>query len=490
LSILQLKTMNTFHCIAIDMGASSIRIICGEINNNKLSFEEIYRFKNEITTIDGQDKWDIKFIVQEIEKGVNLALSKYPGALSIGVDSWGVDYTLLDNDSDLIETPYAYRDSRTDGMFEEWDKYMSREETFERTGINYYPFNTLFQLLSSKDSEAIKLAGKLLFVPNYIYYQLCGKAVNEFTISSTSQLLNCKNNKFDNEVLDKLGLTTQLFGDVVMPGKKLGPVTNNNIQSNTLESVSVCCHDTASAVAAIPATKDDFIFISTGTWCILGIESKEPLLSKEALELGITNERGYNNSFRVLKNIVGLWLIQGLQECIDGKPEFSEMDRRAIECKPSGHLINPDDELFYNPDNMLEAFDKYFEKTGQKKPETIDQYIRCAYISLCLSFSYYIKKFEELTGKEFDTLHLIGGGIQSKCLSQNTANITLKNVHTGPIEGAAIGNILVQAIAMNKVKDISEGRKIVSNSFPVNSYFPEMDKSEVEQLYNEFEKLK
>ncbi|NJM15910.1 MAG: hypothetical protein HC896_11570 [Bacteroidales bacterium] len=246
--------------------------------------------------------------------------------------------------------------------------------------------------------------------------------------------------------------------------------------ANQLTAVAVCCHDTASAVAAIPSESQEFIFLSTGTWCIVGIESATPLLSKEALELGFTNERGFNNTFRTLKNIVGLWLVQGLQKVMPNNPDFGTIDKMALQCEEPVNLVNPNDPLFYNPDNMLEAFDRYFEKTNQAKPASYSAYFKCAYNSLCLSINFYVEKIEELTGKKHGFLHIIGGGSQSVYFCQTLANVSGKKVVAGPVEATALGNILVQAIANNKISNLQQGRQLVKQSFPTQVYSTKQQK--------------
>jgi len=472
------------------MGASSIRVLLGEVSDKHISYKEIYRFKNEIITDNGFDKWDIEAIYSRLVEGINTAIKDYPDIASLGVDSWGVDYVLIDQQGELIEMPYAYRDSRTEGMTDKWKKQMSDEETFQRTGINFYIFNTLFQLLSSQNSPEIKKADSLLFIPAYIYYRLSGKKFNEVTISSTSQLLELSSTDFDKEILKKLDIKPSIFGKTIKPGNIIGVVNETKLAENQIQAVSVCCHDTASAVAAIPTASNEFLFISTGTWCILGIESEKPILSKEAMELGFTNERGYGNTYRILKNIVGLWLVQGIQKAMPGKKDFSELEKIVSEAEPTNHIVDPEDTLFYNPENMLEAFDSYFEKTGQSKPKSIGQYIRCAYNSLSLAFVYYIHKIESLANHSYKTIHVIGGGSQSVYLCQSIANYTLKQVLSGPVECATIGNIMVQAIALDKIKDIEEGRRIIKNSFPQKAFKSQINKNESKEMYQKFIKLK
>lgn len=482
--------MNIIRCLAIDMGASSIRLLLGEVSDNSIKQKIIYRFKNEIKYVNGSEKWDIESIYTNLLKGINTALKNYPDIKSLGVDSWGVDYVLIDKDSELVEMPYAYRDSRTEGMIDSWRNLMSDEETFQRTGINFYEFNTLFQLLSAKSGREIKKAQSLLFIPSYIYYRLSGKKFNEVTISSTSQLLELNSGNFDKEILKKLEINPSILGKTIQPGNIIGEVTETKLKENHMKAVSVCCHDTASAVAAIPYDGNEFVFISAGTWCILGVESKKPILSKEAMDLGFTNERGYGDVYRVLKNIVGLWLVQGIQKAMPGAKKFSELEKLAIESEPTMHIVNPEDKIFYNPENMLEAFDSYFEKTGQSKPETIGQYIRCAYNSLSLVFAYYIQQLEELNNSSYKTINVIGGGSQSDLLCQSISNYTFKQVYAGPVECSTVGNIMVQAIALNKIKNLEEGRSIIKKSFPPKAFNSQLSENESKKIFQKFIKLK
>jgi rhamnulokinase len=472
------------HCLAIDMGASSIRLVVGTLESKKLRFEEIHRFKNEPLSIDGHERWDVEQILDEIGKGIAIAVGKYPQIDSLGIDSWGVDFALLDESGQLISLPVAYRDSRTQGMMEKWESLMSRQETFTRSGINFYIFNTLFQLLSLKDSEEIKKAKHLVFMPNYMGYRLSGKLFNEHTIASTSQMLNIQGTSWDNAILANLGVNFQLPEAIVLPGTIVGKVNHPALNAQQTRLIAVCSHDTASAVAATPASNKGFAYISTGTWCILGMDSEKPLLSQEALQLGITNERGFDLHYRVQKNIIGLWLLQGLQKAFPENPDFSEMEQMAAEAH-SNFLIDPDNELFFNPQNMKEAFDAYFDKTGIAKPLTTGEYIKCAYDSLCCSFRYYIDRLEKMLGQTIEAIHLIGGGCQSAYLCQTTANATRRKVVSGPVECAVAGNILVQAIALGKLSDLSEAREVVRNSFPVRTYEP-LSIQQFDEIYTRY----
>lgn len=482
---------NSFSCIAVDMGAGSIRVMLGVIDESRISFKEVHRINNEIVERDGHDHWEIEKIVEEISLGISKTIDLSDDMpSSIGVDSWGVDFVLLDSHGELVETPIAYRDSRTEGMQEKWSKLMPEHETFRRTGINFYIFNTLFQLLSSRESSGMKRTSRILFIPAYINYILSGQALNELSISSTSQLLAVQGNQWDQEVLQKLNLEKEILGEVIQPGTRLGPVILPEAKNSGMENIAVCGHDTACVVAAIPVENPNYAFISAGTWCIVGVESDQPMLSEEALSLGLTNERGYNNTYRTLKNIVGLWLLQGLKKHLSEDISYSMMEEMTRQGVSGVQVIDPDDPGFYNPREMKEAFDRYFVKTGQAIPEDFSAYLICAYDSLCFSFRYHIEKLEVLWGRSIEVLHLVGGGSQSDYLNQRIATICERKVISGPVEGATLGNILIQAISMGKIKSIQEGRELVRRSYPGKTYQPEKESDDANNRYEQFLRLK
>ncbi|HEC41864.1 MAG TPA: rhamnulokinase [Bacteroides sp.] len=501
-------------CIAIDMGASNIRIMLGHISSTNLEFKEIYRFPNAVIDKNGHERWDMEHILKEIIKGIKMATELQEDIGSIGVDAWGVDYALLDKNGNLLELPVAYRDKRTDGMEETWLKMMSREETFKLSGINFYKFNTLFQLLSltvvrqedHSDSSGAPIilndqtksdtsvgsgfpASKLLFLPSFILYELCGMGINELTISSTSQMLNTGTGDWDGKILETLGISSSLMGEICAPGTILGKILHPELNMPDTEAIAVCGHDTASAVVSVPFENESSVFISTGTWCIVGIESDRPILTGEALKNGFTNERGFGGTFRSLKNIVGLWLVQGLIQSLPVKEDYNEIETLALGYEKPVNIINPEDPLFYNPDNMKNAFDEYFRKTGQKIPSDPGAYFRSAYDSLIYSFRYYIELIERMTGKEINTIHLIGGGCKSEYLTRQTALICGRRVISGPVEAATIGNILVQGIAMGIIPDILSARDLVRNTMSVATIDPPGIASQQDSHFKRFLKI-
>ncbi len=481
--------MDEFNCIAIDMGAASIRIMTGTIRDKQLFIKEISRFRNEIKIINDHERWDIEYIIREINKSISSIFSDENAHItSVGVDSWGVDFVLLDKNLELLDIPVSYRDARTKHMQEKWQTIMSHEETFRRTGINFYEFNTLFQLLSIKDKKIITETSHILFLPCYVSYRLSGLFFNELTIASTSQLLNVDSNKMNEDILKALNLKPEHFGEIVEPGKIIGKIREGYTMPPYIKMAAVCAHDTAGAILAIPSEKENYAFISTGTWCIAGMVSNSPALDNFALENGFTNERGFNNTYRVLKNIIGLWLVQGLQLSFKHKYNYERI-AKVLETAKSGTVILPDDESFFNPTDMKESFDLFIRKTGQKLPESPGEYFKIAYDSLCCSFRDNIEKLEKMLAVKIDVIHLIGGGSKSEYLCKQTANLTQRKIIAGPVECASIGNILAQAIASGIIKNSTEGRTIVKNSFQITEYSPDNTTDEHIKMYEAYKRL-
>ncbi len=463
--------MGPFSCLAIDMGAGSIRIVQGVFDGG-LYLNEIHRFENHIENRDGADRWNLKEITEGIMAGIEKAVSgsQIP-VKSIGVDSWGVDFVLLGDDGNPLEDPVSYRDNRTSGMKYMWNTMMTDIETFTNTGVNYNVFNTLYQLLSLKGTKLLDSANRILFMADYINYFLCGNPVNEITLSSTSQILSCKTNDWDKQIINLLGLNKNLLTKPVLPGTTLGNLNLDGF-NRQLEIMAVAGHDTASAITAIPFENENFAFISTGTWCIVGMISDNPYLSSYAFKFGITNERTCDGRFRPLKNIMGLWLVQQLRVAFGSKHSYSQIDEMASKATISEMLINPDDPDFYNPTDMKKAFDGYLIKVHGKTLKTEADYYRCAYDSLANSFNEALTKMEFLRNKSFETIHIIGGGSQSKLLCQLTANATGKKVIAGPVEGAVIGNLITQAIETGYIKNLDDAKTLIYSSTKISNYKP------------------
>jgi len=463
--------MKKFSCLAIDMGAGSIRAMLG-VFDQKITISELFRFDNSIVEQNGYERWNLDAIHQGIATCVKKALDSDTPPSSISVDSWGVDFVLLGHDGKPLGWPIAYRDKRTHGMQEKWDEgYLSKQETFNKTGINYYPFNTLFQLLAMKNHPIWERTDRLLFSANYILYHLSGVAVNELSLSSTSQLLNIGTMDWDQEILSHLGITERLLGKPVECGQiigKLKPCFNKN----TIDICLVPSHDTAAAIEAIPVKTENYAYISTGTWCIAGMPSDKPITSNLALEAGITNEVSTCHKIKINKNIMGLWLIQKLREVLMPGVGYDKIDLLARNCEWNGVTIDPNNSHFYNPVNMHLAFDQVLEEQGATKFKSAAEYFRCAYESLAKSFYKTLKIMEHLRGKPFEVIHVLGGGAQSELLCQLTANHSRIPVIAGPVEGAAIGNMIWQARAHDFFDSEKEVSDWISRSFQVKTYLP------------------
>ena len=464
--------MKPFACLAVDMGAGSIRIVQGTFGET-FSMKEIYRFDNVMEPRDGADRWNLELITNGILSGLSKAIAESDVPIrSVGVDSWGVDFVLLGSDGQPLEDPVSYRDERTLGMKYLWNTMMSEMETFRHTGINYNVFNTLYQLLSLKESGVIGHTYRILFMADYINYFLSGKAINELTLSSTTQMLSCVTGDWDPEILKRLGLKTGLLEKPVLPGMKIGSV-KNGLVGGSPDVVTVAGHDTACAVAAIPGTSPNDAFLSTGTWCIMGMVADKPFLSEEAFNWGITNERTADGHFRPLKNIMGLWLIQQLRLSFGSKHTYAAIDEMAAKVASPNLLVDVSDALFFNPPDMKTAFDDYLMRVYGRNLQSEADYYRCAYESLAAAFRETMLELEFLRGQSFECIHIIGGGAQSDLLCRLTANATGKQVFAGPVEAAVTGNLLIQARTAGYFKCGEEIKKQISNLMRVGNYFPE-----------------
>ncbi len=485
---------NTF--LAFDLGASGGRAIAGILDNGKLELRELHRFKNQMTYIHGSYYWNIFSLFDELKKGLKKCISDYQiKPQSIGVDTWGVDYSLITGQGELVGLPYAYRDHRTDGIMDEFFSVLPREDTYFLTGIQFMQLNTLFQLYASvkQGYSGLKIADHLLFTPDTLNYLFTGIKKNEYTIASTSQLLKPGEAEWESRLFKAAGIPEKLQGEIVQPGTILGkvvPEISEETGCGDILCVAVASHDTASAVVSVPAQEGNWAFLSSGTWSLLGIESPVPLVSKKSLDMNFTNEGGAEGTIRFLKNIMGLWLIQECKRIWDNETELSWQDivNLSLQVKPFKCLINPDDDMFLNPGNMPDAIVKYCKATGQPVPENKGEVARCIYESLVLKYRYTINNIENITGKKIEKLHIIGGGAYNEMLNQLTANAVGIPVIAGPTEATAIGNIMMQAKALGVVNSVSEIREIVSNSVDVITYVPKPE-LDWDSAYKRFLKL-
>ncbi len=488
--------MSKKHFLAFDLGASSGRAMLGTLENNKLQLDEVHRFKNQMTQLHGHFYWNIYNLFDELKTGLKKCISeKGVEPLSFGVDTWGVDYSLVSASGQLTGLPYAYRDHRTDDAMEAFFRVLSRKKTYMLSGIQFLQFNTLFQLFSSvRDNDPVlKIAEDLLFTPDTLNYLFTGVKKNEYTIASTSQLLKPGKSEWEPQLFEAADISPDLPVELVQPGTILGmvlPEITEQTGCGELMCVAVASHDTASAIVSVPAEGENWAYLSSGTWSLLGIESPEPLVSEKTLEMNFTNEGGVDGTTRFLKNIMGMWLIQECKRIWDEEKvmTWQEIVDLSQFAEPFFCLINPDDPGFLNPGNMPEAIRNYCRKTNQPVPESKGQIARCIYDSLVLKYKYTLRQIESVTGKKIDKLHIIGGGANNGVLNQLTANATGIPVIAGPTEATAIGNIMMQAKALGFVISLEEIRKIVRNSFDVNVYEP-APKHDWEKAYARFEKL-
>ena len=444
--------MKQYSFLAFDLGATSGRTILGTLNEGKLQMKELTRFPNQILELGGHFYWNIYSLYEHLKAGMVAAAKEDVEIESIGIDTWGVDFAFLGSDGQMLGMPYAYRDPHTMGAPEEYfEKIMSRKEVYEATGIQVMNFNSLYQLYAMKRDKSSLLAAakEALFIPN----ALTGKKVVEYTIASTSQMLNPRTKKFEKELLEKMGVDPELFGQIVMPGYVIGELTDTLASETGLGKipvVAVAGHDTASAVAAVPAKNEKFAYLSSGTWSLMGIEVKDPIITEETMRLNITNEGGVEGTTRQLKNITGMWI---LEQCIkEWKKEaieytYPEIVKMARDAEPFQSFIDPDDASFANPKSMIAAIKEFCTKSGQKVPRNHSELIRCIFESLALKYKNVLDKFRSLAPFPIERLHIIGGGAKNRLLNQFTANATGVTVVAGPSEGTAIGNIMLQARA-------------------------------------------
>lgn len=464
--------------IAIDIGASSGRFIKGILNESNLRIEEIHRFENKMITENESCYWDLDHLVYEVLRGLKLISSTNNEPESIGIDTWGVDYVLIGKDGKPLGNPFSYRDSRTEGMMDEFFKILPKEDVYEKTGIQFAQYNTLFQLLAEikSQTEEFGKAVSILMIPDYLNYLLTGIKSNEFTNATTTQLVNVKTGNWDSELLEILDIHNGLLCDPLKPGTVIGPITEHMQNETGLSAIPVIApatHDTASAVASIPAEGENWAFISSGTWSLMGVEIQEAICSDLALHYNFTNEGGINESFQLLKNLTGLWMVNKLRAPLKGLYSYEEICQMAYESVPFSAFIDVNDPLFFNPDSMYEAIDDYCFQSGQKPPVSVGAYVRCAIEGLAFLYRETLEQLRYISPKPINHIHIIGGGCQNTLLCQMTANATNLPVMAGPVEGTAIGNIIVQALTIGQIKDLKTARKLVADSFEIVEYLPQ-----------------
>ena len=471
--------------LAFDLGASSGRAILGSVKNGRLELEEIHRFKNYPYEKDGHYFWDFRALLGELETGLKKAVAAAPDLASFSIDTWGVDFAFFGKDGQPVGLPHCYRDEYTSGEMERFfAAKMPSQEVYAKTGIQFMEFNSLFQLSAQRreDSDVLKAADKILFMPDALVYMLTGEAVCEYTIASTSQILNPVTGDLDDRLLATVGLSRERFGRLVQPGEVVGTLTPQ-VQKATglgpVKVVAVAGHDTASAVVSVPAKDAQFAYLSCGTWSLLGIESPKPIITERSFQENFTNEGGIDGTTRFLKNICGLWIFERCRDDFykdpgrfPGAPQgIKELTAKCLESDYDG-IIFPDDELFVHPDSMTDAICAYCRRTGQKEPESVADYLRCIYRSLALRYKEVIALLEEMGGFPIRSLNVIGGGSQNPYLMQFAADACGIPVICGPTEGTALGNTLVQLRADGKVGSLPEMRRISASSVELKTYLP------------------
>lgn len=460
--------MSSNYFLAIDIGASSGRHILGSIINGKLVLEEIYRFKNGAEDKDNKLVWNTVHLFNSIVEGLKKCkeINKIPCAL--GIDTWGVDYALLDADDQLINEIYSYRDSRTLSVIEEVHSIIDEKECYKRTGIQKQVYNTIYQLYADKKSGKLQNAKSFLMTPDYLHFLLTGIKKNEYSIASTTGLINAEKRDWDFELIEKLGFDKQLFRPLYNSGSIVGGL-KEEIKQIVGFNALVCMpasHDTASAVMAVPSLGMP-LYISSGTWSLFGVEIPTENTSQIALDCGFTNEGGYNKSIRFLKNIMGMWMIQCIKKEYNDKYSFTDFVVEANKAEGFSSIIDVNDISFFAPKSMIQAVKDYCKKTNQEVPESVGEIVLCVYSSLAKSYAKAAEQIEDITGIKFDNVNIVGGGCQNILMNSLTAKYTGKTVIAGPVEATAIGNILAQMLACGKIKTLEEGKLLVKKSFDV-----------------------
>lgn len=486
--------MEKKYFLAFDLGASSGRAMLGTLYDGKLELTEIHRFANQMQWINGHYFWNIFSLFNELKTGLRKCV-KEQGIQpeSIGIDTWGVDFVHLNTEGLILSLPFAYRDSRTNTSMGDLFQIVPAPELYADTGIQFMQFNSLFQLFSmvKEKSSLLDITDSILFMPDALNYLFTGVKKSEFSIASTSQMLIPGTCNWNIELVEKAGIPSHILPDLVLPGTVLGniqPEIALETSSESIPVVAVAAHDTGSAIVSVPGLENNFVYLSSGTWSIMGLESSRPIISDHTRQLNFTNEGGVEGTIRFLKNIMGMWLIQEVQRIWEGEgakytwPQMVELARRS---EPFKFLINPDDNLFLNPRDMTQAVRDYCYQTAQGTPHSHGETIRCIYDSLALKYKYTLEQIREVSNQPIEVIHIIGGGANNDFLNQLTADATGLQVIAGPTEATAIGNILIQAKAMGYVKSVREIRQIVADSFDLVKYYPtnELNWTETYQRY-------
>ncbi len=480
--------------LAFDLGAESGRALLGAFDGERLQLSEVHRFPNGPVRLLDSMHWDVLRLFQEMKNALaKVATQELAG---IGVDTWGVDWALLDAQGSLIANPYHYRDRRTEGMLARVLAIVPREEIFARTGIQFMEINTLYQLyaMSLQQLRLLEAAQTLLMIPDLFNYWLTGQKVCEFTEATTSQFYDPRAGDWSRPLLARLGLPQHILAPIVAPGTILGPVVPVVREEVGLAEVPViapACHDTGSAVVAVPASSSDYVYISSGTWALFGVEVNAPVINAVTLEHNFTNEGGAGGTFRLLKNVVGLWLVQECRRewARQGSDlSYDEITRLAAEAPAFGPLVNPDHPSFLPIGGMPGRIQAYCRSTGQAVPESRGAIVRCALEGLALRFRAALEQLEEIVGHRLSTIHIVGGGCKNELLNQFTADATARPVLAGPVEATATGNVIVQAVARGYLRSLQEGRDLLRRTLDLRVYEPR-DSARWDEAYERFRRL-
>lgn len=470
-----------FSFLALDLGAESGRAMLGQFDGERIQLSEVHRFPNRPVRLPDGLHWDVLRLWTEIRRGLALAVQEHGTDLAgVGLDTWGVDFGLLDRDGALVSNPYHYRDSRTDGMLEEAFRRVPRAEIFGQTGIQFMQINSLYQLLSMvvRQSPALDIAETFLTMPDLFNYWLTGRKVCEFSNATTTQCYDPRKGDWAIPLLEKMGIPTHIFPEIVPPGTVLGellPSVAEEVGTSGLPVIAPACHDTGCAVAAVPAEGSDFVYISSGTWSLMGAELRKPVINERSLAFDLTNEGGVDGTFRFLKNIAGLWLVQECRRTWTRQGEefsYDDLMQMAAQADPLQSVVDPDYGEFLKPGDMPARIRAFCQMTDQPVPRSKGAVIRCALESLALKYRWVLERLEEILARRLEPIHIVGGGTQNRLLNQFTADATGRQVITGPIEATAAGNVITQMMALGHIASLEEGRRIVRNSFDVATYEP------------------
>jgi len=480
----------TVNFVAADLGASNGRVLLGRWDGNRFALEELHRFPNGPVTVLGRMHWDTLALWTELKSGLARYAAQHVAPLSgIGLDTWGVDYGLLDASGRLLGNPVHYRDARTNGMMERAFAVVPRAEIFAETGLQFLQLNTLFQLFSMRrlGDPQLDYATTLLMMPDLFHYWLTGEKIAEYTVASTTQMLRARDRQWADSLLARFNIPTHILPTIVPPGTVVGPLLASIVEESGLRSgapvIAVGSHDTASAVAGIPGLDATCVYLSSGTWSLMGVETAQPIVNDKALALNFTNEGGVNNTIRFLKNVTGLWLLQESRRQLEREGReytWPKLLAEAEQAQPFKCIVNPDAPDFFEPSSMIDTIRGFCQRTGQPAPETVGEVVRCCLESLALRYRWVVNALEELltsadgvAGPRLTSIRIVGGGSQNRLLNQFTADASGRLVVTGPVEAAALGIVMMQAVATGHVKDVAEGRAAIGASIEQEHFAPQ-----------------